>query len=241
MELYIIRHGQSTNNVLTNQNDRVCDPPLTELGQRQAEVVAQHLATADHPELSVWKSPENVDHPGGGYGITKLFCSPMWRTLQTAQPIGKALGLDPEVWIDLHEHGGIYLDHGEAGGRVGYPGKTRQEILVDFPNYLLPEKITNAGWWNQDYEEEPACHGRAIKVGNQLRQWADSDERIGLVSHGGFIDALLKALFSQLPGHHLFYSHYNTAITRIDFLDNGQLILRYLNRVHHLPPALVSG
>jgi len=141
MELYIVRHAQSINNALANHWDRVCDPPLTELGRRQAEILAHHLATG--------KSPIPWEADRRGYGITRLYCSPMWRALQTAQPVGQALGLAPEVWIDIHEHGGIYLDHGEAGGTVGYSGKTRSEILAEFPNYTLPEAISERGWWHQ--------------------------------------------------------------------------------------------
>ena len=122
MILYIIRHAQSTNNELADHRDRVCDPPLTELGKRQTEILAQHMATGVDIE------PWSVDSRGRrGYGITRLYCSPMWRALQTTQPVGRALGLAPEVWIDIHERGGIFLDHGEDGGIVGYPGKTRSE------------------------------------------------------------------------------------------------------------------
>ena len=239
MELYVIRHAQSTNNILTDSRDRVCDPPLTELGQRQAKIVAHHLANGLNPELSAW-TPTGDNPTPYGYGITRLYCSPMWRALQTAQPIGQALGLAPEVWIDIHEQGGIFLDHGEARGVVGYPGKTRQEILTDFPNYILPEGVTEQGWWKWGYEELGVCHGRAIKAAEELGKRATSDERIAIVSHGGFIDALLKALFNQLPGYYLFYYHYNTAISRIDFYSDGRLDFRYLNRVAHLPPGSIS-
>ena len=44
MQLYIVRHAQSTNNALADIRDRVCDPTLTELGERQAEIVGGHLA-----------------------------------------------------------------------------------------------------------------------------------------------------------------------------------------------------
>ncbi len=237
MELYLIRHGQSTNNALMDPTHRECDPPLTELGQRQAQLLAQHLANGFNPKYFGMSSD---DDDSRGYRITRLYCSPMWRALQTAQPISQALGLAPEVWIEIHEHGGIYLDHGEDGGIVGYPGKTRSEILQEFPNYVLPEGITEQGWWRDGREEIADCHARAIKVAEQLRSWANTEECIALVSHGTFIDALLKALFNQLPGYHLFYHHHNTAITRIDFDAEGRLHLRYLNRIDHLPPELIS-
>jgi broad specificity phosphatase PhoE len=99
MELYMIHHGQSTNNALSDPRSRVCDPPLTELGRRQAEIVAQHLATGTRPVP--WE--ENFRNRSG-CGITRLYCSPMWRALQTAQYIGQTLGLAPQVWIDIHYH-----------------------------------------------------------------------------------------------------------------------------------------
>lgn len=242
MELYIIRHGQSTNNTLTNHRERVMDPPLTELGWRQAEIVARHLAEGVNLEQQRGVSEEDTHvRTRQGYGITRLYCSAMHRALQTAQPIGRALGLVSEVWVDIHEHGGIYLDYGNEKGIVGYPGRTRSEILSEFPDYILPDEITENGWWNNGHEDWSSCLGRGIKVANALRRRAaNGEQHIAIVSHGGFIDALLKALLNQLPGRHVFYHHYNTAITRVDFRSDGRLDIRYLNRVDHLPPELVS-
>jgi 2,3-bisphosphoglycerate-dependent phosphoglycerate mutase len=238
MELYIIRHAQSVNNALPDQTDRLCDPPLTELGRRQTEILAQHLAT----ETGLSPRPDE----SGGYGITRLYCSPMWRALQTAGPVGRALGIAPEVWIDVHEHGGVYLDHGEDGGIVGYPGKARPEILAEFPDFVLPDAITEQGWWHQGREERASCFARAIRAARRLRGWATGDERIAIITHGGFIDALMKALFSQLPDCRrmqpirVYYHHLNTAISRVDIRSTGYLDLRYFNRVDHIPRELVS-
>ncbi len=236
MELYIVRHGQSSNNALDDPRNRVCDPPLTELGKQQAQVVAQHLATG--LRLAPWKEKISGQR---GYGITQLYCSPMQRALHTTQYIGQALDLAPQVWVDVHEYGGIFLDHGENGSVLGYPGKTRAEILTEFPNYVLPESITGKGWWRQQgMEDEVALHKRAARVAETLRRWAVSDEQIAIVSHGGFVDCLLKTLFSQLPGQDFFYYHLNTAISWITFREAGRLDIEYLNRVNHLPVELVS-
>jgi broad specificity phosphatase PhoE len=235
LELYIIRHAQSTNNALNDPQGRSYDPPLTEMGRHQAQVLARHLANGTNQVPK-----ENKSYPGPGYGITRLYCSPMWRALQTAQPIGLALELAPEVWVDVHEYGGIYLDHGEDGGVVGYPGKTRSEILAEFPDYVLPEKITEQGWWNRGREDWPTCHQRALKAAQQLRQMAASDERVAMISHGGFIDTLLKALFNLSPDRQIWCYQYNTAVSRIDFPADGSVEVHYLNRLDHLPAELVS-
>ncbi|GAB4542035.1 MAG: histidine phosphatase family protein [Anaerolineae bacterium] len=241
MQLYIIRHAQSTNNALGDPRDRDRDPMLTEIGERQADILAHHLGNGI--ELV---PPSSTTHAGQGqaYQFTHLYCSPMWRSLQTAAPLGRALGLTPEVWVDIHEQGGIYLDHGDGRGLVGYSGTTRQEIQARFPQFVLPEDITEQGWWNKGYEDWPACHQRAVRVAEKLRQRArcapNGHERVAIVSHGGFIDALLKALFNQSEDRAVFYYHYNTAISRIDFHQDGYLAVRYLNRVDHLPPGLVT-
>jgi broad specificity phosphatase PhoE len=243
MRLYIIRHGQSTNNALANLRDRVCDPDLTDLGRRQVELVAEHLVTGIDPAYFEGVSEEDTAADSRqGYRLTRLYCSAMYRALLTTRPIARALGLKPEVWVDIHEHGGIYLDHGGQQGIKGYPGKTRSEILEEFPDYSLPEEVTDHGWWNPErgLEDWPTCQGRAIKVAATLREWSASDEHIAIVSHGGFIDVLIKALTSQLPNRHLFFHHYNTAITRIDFRADGTLDFRYINRFDHLPARLIS-
>jgi broad specificity phosphatase PhoE len=239
MELYIIRHGQSTNNALTNREDRGCDPPLTDLGRRQAEILAQHLKTSIQSEHS------STEHGYGAkslcqYDITRLYCSPMWRALQTAQPIGMALGLTPEVWIDIHEWGGIYLDHGEPHGIVGYPGKTRSEILAEFPDYTLPEEITEQGWWERDFEDKAGCIARAVRVTETLCTQAETDERIAIITHAGFTANLIKTFLGILPADDIYYHHRNTAISRIDLNADGILHLRYFNRVDHLPPEMVT-
>lgn len=244
MELYLIRHAQSYNNALTDITQRVQDPALTALGQRQAQLMAAHLAEGMHVEQKVGQSEEDTktEHLDG-YDIDRLYCSAMRRSLQTARPIGEALGLTPEVWLDIHEHGGIFLDHGENGGVKGYPGLTRSEILAEFPNSILPAGITEAGWWTGGFEDWPGCHARAIRVAHQLHQMAkkaDPHETLAMVSHGGFLDALIKALCHMLPNQTVFFHHYNTAITHIDFRANGSLHIRYLNRVPHLEAELVS-
>ena len=80
MELFIIRHGQSLNNVTmkNNQHDREADPSLTELGHQQAEAVAEYLKSGLNLETIVGFPPNDRDiHTG--LGITHLFCSAMLR------------------------------------------------------------------------------------------------------------------------------------------------------------------
>jgi 2,3-bisphosphoglycerate-dependent phosphoglycerate mutase len=245
MDLYIIRHAQSTNNALPAEvelRDRVCDPLLTELGYRQAALLAEHLATG----CDGWSEAASADPEAGGgpctttYGITCLVCSPMKRALLTTQPASRALGLQPEIWLDIHEHGGIYLDHGEPAGKVGYPGITRPEVGAQFPGYRAPETLTDWGWWHDGFEEWEACLRRAGEVARRLRGMNSGEASIAMVTHGGFASALIMALVGTPPDAGVHFSHHNTGISLIRFRPDGGIRLRYLNRVPHLPPGMVT-
>lgn len=245
MDLYIIRHAQSTNNALPAEvelSDRVCDPLLTALGYRQAELLAEHLATG----CDGWGEVASADPEAGGgacattYGITRLVCSPMKRALLTAQPVSRALGLRPEIWLDIHEHGGIYQDHGEPAGRVGYPGITLSELGAQFPGYSAPEALTDEGWWRDGFEEWDACLSRAGKAARRLRAMRDTNASIAMVTHGGFASALIMALVGTPPEARVHFSHHNTGISLIRFRPDGGIRLRYLNRVPHLPSNMIT-
>ena len=86
------------------------------------------------------------------------------------------------------------------------------------------------------------CIARAIRVAQALRDRAatEPDARIALITHAAFSAKLVKTLTSQLPGDDAYYHFRNTAISRIDFDDSGVLHIRYLNRIDHLPPQMIT-
>ncbi len=230
MRLYLIRHAESENNALSRDtlHQRKVDPDLTPLGYRQRDLLARHIGT-------------ETDAAGEGYRITHLYTSAMYRSLLTTKPVSDALGIAPKVWPDLHEKGGLYLER--DGCIRGYTGMTRAEILAAFPGYCLPAELDERGWYDPKLGMEPEerSYYRAIKVARELRERGDSDDVIALVSHAGFLDVLLKAIFAQLPSrpYTMRYYHDNTAITRIN-LDRGWTTLHYMNRVDHLPAHMQS-
>lgn len=217
------------------ESDRVEDPALTDIGQQQAELAGQYLQ-------NLLDAPQHVGD--GSVGITHIYCSAMKRALQTAQPIARGLGLTPEVWVDIHEIGGIFLAS-EDDVVTGYPGMTRAEIESEFPETRIVDGVTENGWWDVTIGRETPAHfvSRAVRVALALRDRAHTDERIALVSHGAFLDSLIKALLNQSPGSPdgIFYSHYNTAMTRIDFNEGRSSVgIHYMNRVQHLPYELLT-
>ncbi len=232
MQLYIVRHGQSTNNARSDHEQHVIDAPLTELGQQQAKLVAQHLS-AGHNAQS-WESV--------AYGNTHLYCSPMQRTLQTTQPITEMLKLPAQVWIDIHERGGVVLREGDL--HTNEPGLARSEIQRRFSGYVLPDEITESGWWwwRDGLESREQCHERAKKVAAILRKRAaeQSEDCIAIVTHGMFTDSLIRGIFDLPEDDPYFYGLNNTSITRIDYIDGARPVMRYVNRTDHLTPDTLS-
>ena len=240
MILYLIRHGQSSNNLLAEQfkdlagpypfetymKQRVAEPPLTKLGEHQAERLGSYVK---------------------GMAISRLYCSPMLRTMQTIRPLAESLGCDPAVWIELHEHGGVFHRPGADAQAVGHPGLSRSEMSEMFPNYRS-DGIGENGWWQGGEEDLASCHARAVRVAEELQRMAsesEEDESIAAVSHGTFMDSLLKALLGRLPGHGLYFNHHNTGVTRVDFSPTRMsgiltVTVRYTNRVAHLPDEHVT-
>ena len=241
-ELYLIRHGQSRNNAFAAEykakaaeTPRTSDPSLTPAGSDQAKCVARYLAEeADKTDVRDGTAVRD------GHGIERLYTSAMLRALQTAQPIADALGITPEVWVDVHEEGGIWLDQGDGRGAVGYPGMTRGEIETRFPGFVLPDSITEAGWWSRPFEPREELVRRAARVADDVRQHvAEQESRVAIVSHGTFISLLIQHLLLGRYVPDIRFGNHNTGITRLDF-DGGAVLLRYLNRIDHLPTHLVT-
>jgi len=232
-ELFLIRHGQSSNNALTDQSRRVCDPELTEIGQVQAERVATYVAERGH---LVGTGVSAADGPA----LDRLYCSAMIRALHTASPIGKALGLRPEAWVDIHETGGIFLERPDGSGADSFPGEGRSAILARFPDCILPEGIGEEGWWNGGRESAEAGQQRALSIAQILRRQATAGERIGLVTHGDFMSHLIKALLGVQQGPEVYIDHRNTAITCVKIPPGEGIVVGYANRFEHLEKAQIT-
>lgn len=238
MQLYLIRHGQSANNALGAtgaeefERKRHHDPALTETGHEQAADLAQYIAA-------------NEIEPSSRIVFDRLYTSAMRRALETTRPLADALHITPQVWLDIHEMGGMYLS-GQNGQATGYPGITRAEFGAQYPDWTPPTGLTDAGWWSPDRGEETLeeANARARRVATTLHALAAElpDANIALVSHGVFLDRLIRALMDlpmpSLEQRRLIYAHNNTGLSKISFMQEWGTLVQYLNRVEHLPATL---
>ena len=89
------------------------------------------------------------------------------------------------------------------------------------------------------HKETPAeQRERAQRVAEIIdERFVGTEERVAVVSHGGFISSLLRILLGDLEG--ISFDNHNTAINWLDYRDR-RVEVCYLNRVDHLPPELVT-
>ena len=220
MELYLIRHGQSTNNARWETLDGrstvpVSDPTLTEKGVRQAELLAEFLAFPKENEEDFWRDPQNRH----GFGLTHVYCSLMKRAIHTGSIISRRLGLPLRGLPDAHEVGGIF-----------------RELVVD--------DLVETRRGGKEDSSLPLL--RAQEVLNWIKErHMGSDDRLAIVTHGGFSNYLMRAMLQISPeepdnrklGYRLIYN--NCAISRFDFIDN-RVFMVYNNRADFLTDELIT-
>ncbi len=216
LELFLIRHGQSSNNAGPDQQ-RVPDPALTPLGEQQAAA------------LTNWGQAIALDH---------LYCSPFLRSLQTTAPLAQTTQLTPQVIPDLCEQGGPYSGN-DSTEKVGEKGMPRGEIAAQFPNWQLHETITEDGWWGKPYELHEEVVQRAERVSAWMRDELPPGKH-AFVIHADFKRRLLEAMFPVLEGiGHQLGPLYNTGITRV-CVERPHFVLHTLNATFHLTPDMLT-
>jgi broad specificity phosphatase PhoE len=113
----------------------------------------------------------------------------MHRSLQTSQYLQTELGLNPEIWMELHEVKGCREQN------KAFPGLKRSEIERNFPGYVIPEDCTEEGWFlRETAESEEEGWERAGRVWERLRTMANMEKYQGksiiIITHGLFLDYL---------------------------------------------------
>jgi len=246
MQFYFIRHGQSENNLLWQRTGssegRSEDPDLTDVGRQQAHLLAQYLRGPDPSPAVQGRDLLNL----GGYGLTHLYTSLMVRSVATGTIVARALDLPLVAWEETHERGGIHRRDEETDERIGQPGHNRAYFEAHYPDLVLPESLGEAGWWNRPYEEPEQSLARAEHFLRELlERHGRTEDRVAVISHGGFYNHLLVTLLSLPEPDRVWFALNNAAITRIDFRDPEAEGVRpiaviYMNRVDFLPRELIT-
>jgi broad specificity phosphatase PhoE len=108
--------------------------------------------------------------------LDRIYCSPLMRAIETAQPLARATGLTAEVWLDAHE-----LWTGE-----GYRGPTTERLAEMYPEIRFAEGTAAdpLGWHCPGGETSQSGFERAQMLLERIRSRCGADERVALVAHG---------------------------------------------------------
>ncbi|HST03692.1 MAG TPA: histidine phosphatase family protein [Chloroflexia bacterium] len=160
--VYLVRHGETTWNAEHRFQGHL-DVELSRKGLAQAEAVAKWLAT----------QPVH---------FAALFSSDLKRAVQTAQIIGKRVGLIPQLYRGLRElHGGEWQGLLRAEIEARFPGK------LDLWDEQLDSFTVPGG------ESLPAVQRRIYATYEKIVA-EHTGEAIIIVSHGAALTTLLAAL-----------------------------------------------
>ena len=154
--MILLRHGQSEFNLhftATRRDPGIVDPQLTELGHAQVTQALRGLA---------------------GEGITRIITSPYTRTLQTAAPIARALGVEVLINPIVRERYAFACD-------VGTP---RTELERAWPEHDF--STIDEVWWPAIEEPAASVVGRAALFRAEMAALPDWSDTL-VVSHWGFI------------------------------------------------------
>jgi 2,3-bisphosphoglycerate-dependent phosphoglycerate mutase len=214
MHLYLIRHGQSEENT-QDYDGRNVNSPLTELGQAQAAA------------LGAWVK--------GRFHFDNLYASPMRRARQTVEPLSEALNIRP-TWVDSLREVGNAMPNGVA-----------------FPDDALPSY--HVGVWGSrnpykaiTVDGESWMHFRA-RIGSFIEgliQDAPSEHRnyhVGVVCHGGVIEAVFEHVFQKGPWSTVVVHTSNTGISYLEYFPaqgRPDWWLHYHNQTRHLVEDQIS-
>jgi broad specificity phosphatase PhoE/predicted GNAT family N-acyltransferase len=236
--LLLVRHAQSDNNVSNDrvraeyQDDlsrviaeserlRAPDPELSELGRRQADLLADHLA----PLLA---EPD-----------TMLVSSPMRRALQTATPLGVRANLPRERFIcerELYEVGGCYyLEHAQ-------PSATAAQLEAEFP--VSCNWPSEQEWFagHSAPESMDDVRARVERVILWVERLLDRGPKLVIiVAHGDLLTRWLRRWLGVPWPSSMAFVHANTGITSLAHDRTHGLLLESLNAIGHLPTLLHSG
>lgn len=210
MELTLVRHGQSTAN-----RDGILqgqyDAPLSELGRRQAN----QLGTWFRERAMVWDA---------------VYCSPLLRAQDTARIITEHLGSPaPVEEPDLAE-----IHAGEMQGKTG------TELRREHASFYT-RGIDGLG----DYAEFGGESYDAVQLRVQRfiarlsERHRAKEHHILIVSHGGLMFQLTKALICQPVPRVLLLKFGNCSATRLSLRERRGT---YIGEIEwHLPLELIGG
>lgn len=203
-DVLLVRHGESGSMVEGASlalTDGQGDPPLAPGGTAEAELVGLRLARQD---------------------INAIYTSPLRRCVETAEPLARALGMNPRVERDLRE---VYMGEWEGG-------LYRKKFVEQDP---IAQRVLAEQRWGVIPGAEPAAEfsGRVRSVISQIAA-AHVGEKIAVFTHAGVIGEVLAQASGAEP--FTFIGPNNASISQI-LVTPDKWVIRRFNDASHLERA----
>ena len=111
---------------------------------------------------------------------------------------------------------------------------------IYYSRLVLPETVTDEGWWNRPFEarEERPIRARGFLTA-LLERHGDTNDQVAVVSHGAFYMEFVRVLIG-VTNPRVWLTLNNTGISRFSFRENGEIALVYHNRTDHLSGDMIS-
>ncbi|HUY64059.1 MAG TPA: histidine phosphatase family protein [Acidimicrobiales bacterium] len=207
-ELLLVRHGESEPAVFGRPFPLVDghgDPALSAEGRAQAALVCRRLADQ---------------------GLDAVYVTSLRRTLETAEPLARRLGLEPVVERDLRE---VFLGDWEGG-------LFRRKVAEGDP-------VARRMYEEQRYDVIPGAEPASEfsrRVSGAVRRMAVNhpDQRVAVFCHGGTIGEILAQATGARP--FAFTGCDNASLSHLVVMP-GRWQLRLFNDTSHLEQGPPTG
>lgn len=168
MQLYFVRHGESTANLLHEFANSGCKHPLTENGVAQAHTLARKLS---------------------GHQFASIYSSPVMRAVQTAQILTESLSAPLTITEALREWSvGIYEGTTDPAG-----WELHRQVQEDWFVHHKPESKMPGGESLLEIRDRFLPF-----IAGLVQDGQNSDRKILLVGHGGLYTAVLPTILTNV-------------------------------------------
>lgn len=206
-EVVLVRHGSSAPAEPGKRFELVDghgDPPLAPDGHAQAEAVARRLGGS-----------------AGDLRPTALFTTGLTRTVQTAAPLAKVLGLEPAAIPELREVRLGDWEGGEFRMQLAEGHEIAMAMLAAEDWSLIPGA-----------ETMESLAARVTAGVERIVAAAEPGTRVAAFVHGGIVGEICRQATSSRP--FAFIHSDNCSITRLVVFGDGRWLLRGFNDITHL-------
>ncbi len=140
--------------------------------------------------------------------VTHILSSPLIRSLATASIISKTIGVRPiQVWAELCE-----------GWQERFRSLGRVELQQRFPQAVLPPGIGDEGLVLGGDASYEAFYARAEHTLHQIKGQFKPDDRLVIVTHGGFANNLVHVVLGISPATPRWFELENCSISHVRFV-----------------------